>query len=209
MYSPVHLIWFCHQPFFIPDDEIVWRINSSYEPIIDAFVERELPLTMGISGGLLERIFDLKPSFVDWLRDLIAQRKLSILGTAYYHPLLPSLVEPWALTHILEDSRVRSALELPTLNILWPTELAWSMQVGSLAADAGYGAVIIDSTCRDLVDTYPTWSLNEDRLIRSYGQKDRARRPSRIRISNWGPEGLQLIARSLSEYYRDFGSFMR
>lgn len=124
MLGALHVLWFCHQPFFVPDDEVVWRVNSSYRPIVDAFRDRSLPMSLGITGGLLERIANLVPEFLEELRQAVEEGQLTLVGTAAHHPVLPWLSTNSARAQIAEDQRIRAKLDLPSLPVFWPTELA-------------------------------------------------------------------------------------
>jgi|GEM_PF-3608626 len=195
MLGRLHFIWFCHQPFFIPDEEVAWRVDATYVPLIDAFVERDLPFSLGLTGGLLERIAGLRPEFIAWLRTLLEEEKLSLIGSAYQHPLLPDLESRWAEAHLDEDLRVRRELALPSRAVLWPTELAWAMPVGSLAAGRGYDAVVVDGSCRDAADTAPTWAQAEGRLRRRRLAPQRGARPSRLTLRLEEGRSIELLVR--------------
>ena len=153
----LHVIWFFHQPFFIPDDEILWRINSTYLPLLEALNDRGIQFTLGITAALLERCAVLQPDFVEVLRKGIEEHRLTLIGTTAYHPVLPWLSSRSSRAQILVDLEVKARLKLPIAKVFWPTELAWSTQVGSLAVEFGYESVVVDSSARDSANMLPRW----------------------------------------------------
>ena len=160
----LHLIWFFHQPFFVPDDEILWQINSTYMPLVEALTDRGIHFTLGITAGLLERCAALKPDFVQILQKGIEECKFTLIGTTAHHPILPWLSGRSSRAHILVDREVKARLGLPTAKVFWPTELAWSMRVGSLAAEFGYETVVVDSSARDAANMLPRWENTQQGL---------------------------------------------
>jgi len=150
-------VWHAHQPFFIPDDEIRWRVDASYIPLIDAFTSRKLPLALSITSGTLERIEHLRPDFIDELRNHINCGSITLLGSLAHHPILPRLTTEFAKLHIDQDLTKKKELGLKTASILWPTELAFNLRCAALSTEYGYRAAILDSSSRDLSDTTPTW----------------------------------------------------
>ena len=175
-------MWFGHQPFFITDDEIRWRVYSSYLPLIDALVERAIPFSLGLSGGTLERMDKLVPGFLEQLRTSIGTGLISIAGTAAHHPVMPWLSTASARAHIEEDKRIRKEHGLPSAGVFWPTELAWSMRVGKLVHDAGYHAIVIDSRCCDTADLMPTWKQLDNKLVADTTCVERVRRNNVLRL---------------------------
>ena len=144
----IHLIWFFHQPFFVPDDEILWRINSTYLPLIDALTSRGIRFSLGLTASLLERSAILYPRFVEVLQKGAATGNFSLMGTTAYHPVLPWLSGKSARAQILVDREVKARFNLPRAKVFWPTELAWSTRVGTLAAEFGYDTVVVDSSAQ-------------------------------------------------------------
>jgi hypothetical protein len=161
----IHMFWFGHQPFFVPDDELLWRVHSSYLPLLDALVDRHIPFTLGLSGGVLERIAKLAPEFLNQLKNFIGTGLVGVAGTAAHHPVMPWLSTPSARAHIEEDKRVRKDCGLPAARLFWPTELAWSMRIGKLVNDAGYQAIVVDSRCSDSANLMPTWRYIDNKLV--------------------------------------------
>lgn len=161
----VHLIWFLHQPYFIPDDEILWRVDSTYLPLLDAIDDRSIRCSLGITAALLQRCATLRPDFIEMLSKAVTKGTIVLLGTAAYHPILPWLPTRSARAHIYIDQMVKAELGLQTERVFWPTELAWSTRVGALAVDFKYEAVVVDSYARDAADITPQWQSGPQGLL--------------------------------------------
>jgi hypothetical protein len=175
-------MWFAHQPFFVPDEEVEWRLNSSYIPLIDGFVERGIPFSFGMTGALLLRVSKLDPSFIELLQQHIKAGCISLLGTAAHHPFLPWLTTGSTAAQIEEDQSIRNKLGLNSLNVFWPPELAWSMRVGRSIMTAGYKAVVVDRSCCELSDTPPLWSAANSTLAPDAMRPRRANKHSRLTL---------------------------
>lgn len=160
----IHFVWLMHQPFFIPDDEIAWRVDSTYTPLLDSLFERNITASIGITGSLLVRCANIRPEFVDLLRRACNEKRIQIMGTGNYHPFLPYLSTASADTQIRIDRDIKKSLGLILSNVFWPNELAWSMRIGAMAIRAGYNSVLIDSLCSDQANAVPMWVANESGL---------------------------------------------
>jgi len=191
----LHFIWFAHQPFFIPDDEVRWRVHCSYVPLIDAFCERSIPFSFALTGALLERLQRIEPGFLELLRERHVAGDLLIAGAPAHHPMLPWLSTNAGRAQIRVDREVREAIGLPRADVLWPTELAWSMTVGHLACDEGYGTVVIDSRTRDRINVVPQWQNAGDRLAPKNEQIERLRCTSRLVLDLEADRTLSLWVR--------------
>lgn len=153
----LHFAWFIHQPYFIPDEEVQWRIDSTYIPLLDAFRERSIRISLGITGGLLERCVSLRPAFVDEILKAAQDGAIMLLGSAADHPVLPWLSINSARAHLSHDRAIKEKCGFARSEVLWPPELAWSTRVGLLAAEAGYSSVVVDSSVRDSAEAIPQW----------------------------------------------------
>ena len=161
----LHLVWFAHQPFFIPDAELVDRVHSTYIPIVDIHVERQIPISLGITGGTLERISKLVPEFISSLKDAMADGWIDCIETAAFHPLLPELDRYWVNKQIEYDKKIKRTLGISTVPVFWPTELAWSNRLAEILIQQGYKYVVIDSSCVNKRNSWPNWATTDKRLV--------------------------------------------
>jgi predicted glycosyl hydrolase (DUF1957 family) len=108
---------------------------------------KNIKWTINLSGCLLERLADL--GYSDILADLVALYKrgqIEIVGTAYYHPLLPLTPRQIVKAQILEQEKIlkkffgakwsRTGFFLP--------EMAYSSDTAELIKSLGYKWLILD-----------------------------------------------------------------
>jgi alpha-amylase/alpha-mannosidase (GH57 family) len=109
---------------------------------------------LSISGTLLETLSS--PDFQrnvygimdcgSLLWHLQNQRIIEILGTGYYHPVLPLIPDADREAHISRWQGIAQHLFWRTgFSGFWPPELGFSMELIPLLKRAGYGYVIVDS----------------------------------------------------------------
>jgi len=109
---------------------------------------------LSLSGTLLETLSN--PEFqartygiVDCgklLWHLQNERVIDILGTGYYHPVLPLIPAPDREEHLSRWSGIaRHVFWRDSFPIFWPPEMAFSMELIPALRRAGYRAVVVDS----------------------------------------------------------------
>lgn len=106
-----------------------------------------------LSGTLLETLSS--PEFQarvygmvkcgDLLWHLQNTRIIDLLGTGYYHPVLPLIPEPDRHEHVERWLGIGRQLFKRTFSGFWPPELGFSMELIPLLKRAGYEFVIVDS----------------------------------------------------------------
>ncbi|HWC11818.1 MAG TPA: hypothetical protein VG455_11405, partial [Acidimicrobiales bacterium] len=131
--------------------EILWamdRIPRSLSPYED--VAR---LHLSLSGTLLETLSS--PEFqgrvhgvVDCgslLRQLQNSRIIDVLGTAYYHPVLPLTPPADWVEHVERWQRLGARLfDRNRFEGFWPPEMGFSMDLIPLLKRLGYSYVVVD-----------------------------------------------------------------
>jgi alpha-amylase/alpha-mannosidase (GH57 family) len=116
---------------------------------------------LSLSGTLLETLSS--PDFqsrvygdVDvgsMLWHLQNQYIIQILGTGYYHPVLPLIPVPDRLEHIRRWQGIaRHLFGREHFSGFWPPEMGFSMDLIPLLSDAGYRYVLVDSEHLEPVD---------------------------------------------------------
>src|SRR5438093_7013507 len=115
------------------------HVRDVYRPIIErATASGFFPLTLHVSGPLLEWLEDHDTAWLDMIGRLAADRRLELLLAGFDEPILASLPRPDRLEQI---GRMRDYLKR-RLGVLatgsWPTERVWRPE---LAADLPTGAV--------------------------------------------------------------------
>jgi hypothetical protein len=121
------------------------HLRDVYEPFLRRAVEGNLlPLTLHLSGPLLDWLEGNASSYLDLIGDLVGAGKLELLLAGYYEPILPSLLREDRLEQILwmrEALKRRFGVEARGL---WLTERVWEPDLASDLADAGVEYVLVD-----------------------------------------------------------------
>jgi alpha-amylase len=147
MQDPVYFTFglHAHQPVGNFGHVFQEHLEAVYEPFLSRAVEGELfPLTLHVSGPLLDWLETNKPSYLDLVGKLAAERKLELLLAGYYEPILPSLLPEDRIEQIAwmqEALRSRFGVEASGL---WLTERVWEPDLAADLADAGVEYVLVD-----------------------------------------------------------------
>ena len=121
------------------------HLRDVYEPFLHRAAEGGfLPLTLHISGPLLDWLEQTNARYLDLVGELAGAGKLELLLAGYYEPILPSLPRADRLQQILwmkETLRARFGVEATGL---WLTERVWEPDLAADLADAGVEYVLVD-----------------------------------------------------------------
>jgi len=152
------MVWHIHQPLFIPNDEVLRQIHESYRIIIQTHKSLAIPLTLNITGALLERFASLDPKIINDINELVQNNLLELTGTGYYHPMLPLLSESDAVAHIKKDKQLKKRIfSRAQLSGFWPTDLGWAPWLVPLLNEQKFQWVIVDSTSLTQATALPEW----------------------------------------------------
>jgi len=134
-----------HQPVGNFDHVFQEHLRDVYRPFLEKAVEQDfLPLTVHLSGPLLDWMDGNSPSYLDLLGELAATGKLEILLSGYYEPILPSLGRE---DRIEQVSWMRDAVKARfgvDARGLWLTERVWEPELPADLAEAGIDYVLVD-----------------------------------------------------------------
>ncbi|HEX4600530.1 MAG TPA: 4-alpha-glucanotransferase, partial [Gemmatimonadales bacterium] len=134
-----------HQPVGNFDHVFEQHLRDVYQPLIDRLTERNfLPLTLHISGPLLEWLEAHDAAYLDRIGRLAADGQVELLLAGFYEPVLASLPRADRLEQIgwmRETIRRRFGVEATGL---WLTERVWEPDLAADLADAGVGYVLVD-----------------------------------------------------------------
>jgi hypothetical protein len=137
----VHL----HQPTGNFDHIIAEHVRDAYAPFLRAAIDRELvPLSLHISGPLLEWLEAHDTAYLDLVGRLVADGHLELLLAGFYEPVLAALPREDRLEQIgwMRDAlRRRFGAEADGL---WLTERVWDPGLPTDLADAGVRYVVVD-----------------------------------------------------------------
>lgn len=134
-----------HQPVGNFDHVFEEHLRNVYEPFIARAVSDEFfPLTLHISGPLLDWLKSHARGYLDKIGRLASDGHLELLLAGYYEPILPALC-PESRARQIHWMR-EAILELFGVSAkgLWLTERVWEPDLPADLADAGVEFVLVD-----------------------------------------------------------------
>src|SRR5690606_17269678 len=127
------------------DHVFAQHVREVYRPLVEHLTARDFfPVTLHLSGPLLEWLERHEPAFVDSLGRLAADGKLEMLLGGFYEPILASLprVDRREQTGWLRDAvRRRFGVEARGL---WLTERVWDPDLAEDLHEAGVEFALVD-----------------------------------------------------------------
>ncbi|HSM18309.1 MAG TPA: alpha-amylase/4-alpha-glucanotransferase domain-containing protein [Gemmatimonadales bacterium] len=137
----VHL----HQPTGNFDHVFRDHVDQAYLPFLQRVSERDfLPVTLHISGPLLEWLEQHSDGFLDLVGRLVSDGRVELLLAGFYEPILAALPRADRVEQI---QWMREALERRfgiTATGLWLTERVWEPDLPADLAEAGVRFVLVD-----------------------------------------------------------------
>src|SRR5213594_3747126 len=134
-----------HQPVGNFDHVMADHVRDVYRPIIEhATAAGFFPLTLHVSGPLLEWLEQHDTAWLDMIGRLAADRRLELLLAGFDEPILASLPRPDRLEQIgrmREFLRRRFGVQATGL---WLTERVWQPELAADLADAGVEYALVD-----------------------------------------------------------------
>lgn len=134
-----------HQPIGNFDHVFQQAYDDSYRPFLDVFSRYPtLKMSLHISGSLLEWLMEHQPEYVDRLAELVEQRRIEILGGAYFEPIL-AMIPSWdRIGQIRSYTRLLQNRLGATIRGLWTPERVWEQSFARDLVDAGIEYTILD-----------------------------------------------------------------
>ena len=134
-----------HQPVGNFDHVMADHVRDVYRPIIERAIAAGLfPLTLHVSGPLLEWLEQHDTAWLDMIGRLTGDQRLELLLAGFDEPILASLPRPDRLEQI---SRMREYLKRRfgvQATGLWLTERVWQPELAADLAEAGVEYVLVD-----------------------------------------------------------------
>jgi len=147
MSQPVRFILALHNHQPVGNFEHVFEraYQDSYRPLLDLFTGYEsLRIALHLSGSLLEWLVANHPDYVDRLAKLVAQRRIEILGGAFYEPILSMIPSRDRIGQIRSYTRWLEDRFDSAVRGVWVPERVWEQSfTGDLTA-AGIEYTILD-----------------------------------------------------------------
>ncbi len=147
MKSPLRFVFglHLHQPVGNFDHVMADHVRDVYRPIIEhATAAGFFPLTLHVSGPLLEWLEQHDTAWLDMIGRLAADRRLELLLAGFDEPILASLPRPDRLEQI---GRMREFLQRRfgvQATGLWLTERVWQPELAADLAEAGVEYALVD-----------------------------------------------------------------
>jgi hypothetical protein len=121
------------------------HVREVYRPFLEHVrAQSFFPLTLHVSGPLIEWLDQHEPSLLDDIADLARDRRVELLLAGFYEPILASLPRPDRLTQIhWMQAAVRQRLGAEASG-LWLTERVWEPDLAADLHDAGVKFALVD-----------------------------------------------------------------
>ena len=184
MTSPVNLVFgvHLHQPVGNFDHVFEQHVRDAYLPFLRAVAEHGfLPLTLHISGPLLEWLEARGDGYLDLVGRMVADRQIELLCSGYDEPILAAL--PRA-DRVEQVARMREALRRRfgvDAAGLWLTERVWEPDLAADLAQAGVRYALVDDR-HFLVSGFtdeqlhaPFWTEADNRRLALFAIDERLR----------------------------------
>lgn len=147
MRHPVRFIFALHnhQPVGNFDHVFEQSFQESYLPFLDVFEQYDaVKLTLHTSGSLMEWLDKNHPEYVNRLADLVAQKRMEIIGGPFYEPILAMLPSWDRQGQIRKYSQWLKHRLGAEVRGLWVPERVWEQSFVSDLAEAEMEYTILD-----------------------------------------------------------------
>ena len=121
------------------------HVREVYRPFLEHVrAQSFFPITLHVSGPLIEWLDQHEPSLLDDIADLARDGRVELLLAGFYEPILASLPRADRLTQVLwMRDAIRSRLGTEATG-LWLTERVWEPDLTADLHDAGVKFVLVD-----------------------------------------------------------------
>lgn len=133
--------------------------RDAYDPFLNVLDEfPDLPVTMHLSGSLLEWLEKYRPDHVARLKEFVTRGQVEILGGPYFEPILAAIPSRDRIGQIQAYVRhLEQVFETP-IRGMWVPERVWEPGFASDIVDAGIEYTILD-------DSHFRWAgFSQDKL---------------------------------------------
>jgi 4-alpha-glucanotransferase len=121
------------------------HVREVYRPFLEHVrAQSFFPITLHVSGPLIEWLDQHEPSLLDDIADLASDGRVELLLAGFYEPILASLPRPDRLTQVMwMREAIRSRLGTEATG-LWLTERVWEPDLAADLHDAGVKFILVD-----------------------------------------------------------------
>ena len=141
--TPVVFVLHAYQPV-TQDEKVLKRIiKKCYIPFLKMLLKKPgVKINLNITGCLLEKLAMKYPDVLELIEKAIQSNQLEIMGSAFYHPILP-LISPKDQRYQIRKHKetVQNVLGINT-GVFFPPELAVSMDLIPQIINEGYEILV-------------------------------------------------------------------
>ena len=144
--------------------------RDSYAPFLDILREyRQIPVSLHISGSLLEWLVDAHGEYIDSLRALTERGQVEIVGGPFYEPILAGIPSSDRIGQITAYSRYLEQLFGTKVRGMWMPERVWEQNFTADVTRAGIEYTILDD------HHFKSAGLRDEQLYGYYLSEDEGR----------------------------------
>ncbi len=135
----------CHQPIGNFDFVFEKSYERAYKPFFEILKEfPEIKIVVHFSGPLIDWFEKNKPDFLEFLKKLIENGQIEILGGGYYEPILPVIPEKDQVAQLkLMKKRCKEIFQVLPEGA-WIAERVWEPNLPFVLNKTGYKAIFLD-----------------------------------------------------------------
>jgi len=155
----VAFVWHMHQPFFSSNEEIITYIFEFYHPLVKIHADLNLPLGLNISGVLLDKLINMKLTFINEVKRLVQRGLVEILASTYAHAIGFLIPLRHLELHVKYDLTLKQKIFQTSIYGFWPNDLAWFQTLAHIVVEHGLKYLIIEPTGIQLALSRDVWKL--------------------------------------------------
>ncbi len=134
-----------HQPIGNFDGVFEAAYEDSYQPFLDVLKDYpSIPISLHVSGSLLEWLVEKRPEYIDQIRELVDRGQIEMLGGPFYEPIMACIPRHDRIGQIVAYSHYLKNLFGQQIRGMWVPERVWEQSFASDIAAADIEYTILD-----------------------------------------------------------------
>jgi len=158
-----------HQPIGNFDGVFEQAYYDAYRPFLDVFEQYDFPIALHTSGPLMEWLDQRKPEYIERLANLVAARRLEIIGGPFYEPILTMIPSRDRVGQIAAYTDWLQTRLGARVQGMWMPERVWEQSLTADLVTAGMKYTVLDDF------HFKNAGLTEDQLHGFYLTEDDGR----------------------------------
>ncbi|WP_297519006.1 hypothetical protein [Thermococcus sp.] len=138
------MVWYYHLPSISTNSEIKDLIRISLKPLLSSHRKYSKPVTLAITGSLLNRITEIDHETISLIESLISKELLELASTFYYEIFPPVVPYKFLKAHLEKDLSFKKELFGIRPSTFYPPNFSWVSILNELLPDLGIKNVILD-----------------------------------------------------------------